>query len=236
MPRLSSSTLLGMAGFYCRAVSQFFNPLSLGSSTLIRMTDTSPAGPQLVAVLGQLSDLLGRVEPEQYSSPTPCPDFDVAVLRSHILAWAQFFVIAFEHPDGSGDRPDVDSYVAPADPGEAAGVLRELSGRLQATIDAGVADQQVTLFGGPMPASMTLGMCLGEYLVHGHDLAQATGLPWNPPADAVAAALAFMPSMLTDDYRGPDKSFGYPVEVAESASDLDKLVAFTGRDPSWKAS
>jgi uncharacterized protein (TIGR03086 family) len=189
---------------------------------------------QLPAVLDQLSDLLGKVTPDQYAAPTPCPQFDVAVLRSHILAWSQFFAQALEDPSGTGERVDVDSYEAPSDPAEAASLMRELSGRVQTTLDAGVADQQVTLFGGPMPASVTLGMCLGEYLVHGHDLAQATGLPWNPPADAVDSALAFMPTMLTDDFRGPDKSFGYPVEVPSSASDLDKLVAFTGRDPAWE--
>ncbi len=197
----------------------------------MRMTSDT----QLPAVLDELSDLLGKVTPDQYAAPTPCPEFDVAVLRSHILAWGQFFAQALENPSGDGERVDVDSYEAPADPTEAAALLREVSRRVQTTIDAGVAEQQVSLFGGPMPASVTLGMCLSEYLVHGHDLARATGLPWNPPADAVDSALAFMPTVLTDEYRGPGKSFGYPVEVSSSASELDRLIAFTGRNPSWPA-
>ena len=114
-------------------------------------------------------------------------------------------------------------------------MLREASAKFAAAVANGVGDQQITMFGSPMPGWMGLSMCLSEFLVHGHDLAQATGLPWNPPAEASAAALAFMPNMLTDEYRGPDKSFGYPVPVPDSAPDQEKLVAFTGRDPSWKA-
>ncbi|GAB3247698.1 TIGR03086 family metal-binding protein [Kineosporia babensis] len=194
-----------------------------------------PTGPHLVSVLDALADLLAQAQPEHYSNATPCDDFDVAVLRSHILAWAQFFTVSLEQPDGSGDQLDVDTYEAPADPAEAAALLRSVGQRISACIEGGVASAPVTLFGSPMPGWMVMGMCLGEYLAHGHDLAQGLGLPWNPPAEAVATALEFMPMMLTDDFRGPDKSFGYPVEVPESASDLDKLVAFTGRDPYWKA-
>jgi uncharacterized protein (TIGR03086 family) len=196
------------------------------------MTDSSPAGRYLPIVLDQLADLIAGVRPEQYAAATPCPDFDVAVLRSHILAWARFFAVVFEQPEGT-DRPDVESYQAPEDPAEAADVLREARNRFAGAIEGGVADQPVTMFGDAMPGWMGLSMCLSEYLVHGHDLAQATGLPWNPPVEAAAAALDFMPNMLTDEFRGPDKSFGYPVEVPDDARELDKLVAFTGRDPNW---
>ncbi|MCE0534656.1 TIGR03086 family metal-binding protein [Kineosporia rhizophila] len=199
------------------------------------MTNSSPAGLHLPIVLDQLADLLAQVKPEQYSAPTPCPEFDVSKLRSHILGWALFFGAVFERPQGTDERPDVEGYQAPQSPAEAAEVMRGARRQISAGVDAGVADEQVVMFGGPLPGSAGLGMCLGEYLVHGHDLAQATGLPWNPPAEAVAAALAFMPKMLTDEYRGPDKSFGYQVEVPGTASDLEKLVAFTGRDPYWQA-
>ncbi|MBT0769362.1 TIGR03086 family protein [Kineosporia sp. J2-2] len=194
---------------------------------------TTP-GEHLTTVLDQLADLIAQVQPEQYDAPTPCPEFDVADLRNHILGWADFFATALADPQGT-ERPAADAYLAAEAPGQAADDLRAVSRQVAAAVRGGVAQQQVTLFGAPMPGSATLGMCLGEYLVHGHDLAQATGLPWNPPAEAVSVTLAFMPSMLTDEFRGPDKSFGHPVEVPASASDLDRLVAFTGRDPGWKA-
>jgi hypothetical protein len=74
-------------------------------------------------------------------------------------------------------------------------------------------------------------MTLGEYLVHGSDLARATGRPWDPPIAATQAALDFMPTMLTDEYRGEGKSFGYRVDVAPDASALDQLLGLCGRDP-----
>ncbi|GAB6898485.1 hypothetical protein JCM9957A_15750 [Kineosporia succinea] len=196
---------------------------------------TQNPGPHLLAVLDQLADLVGQIQPSQFARPTPCSEFDVALLRSHTLAWAQFFAGVFERPASSVPAPDVDGYEAPADPAEAAEVIRDARRRFASGIEAGVADEPVAMFGDPMPGVIGLNMCLSEYLVHGHDLARATGLPWHPPAEAAAAALAFMPNMLTDDFRGPSKSFGYAVPVPDSAADLEKLVAFTGRDPYWKA-
>ena len=216
-------------------VSRFFKKLSYLAPSLIAMTNSSPAGLHLPIVLDQLADLLAQVKPEQYSAATPCSEFDVSKLRSHILGWALFFGAVFERPQREGERPDVESYQAPESPAEAAEVMRGARRQFSAGIDGGVADEQVVMFGGPLPGSVGLGMCLSEYLVHGHDLARATGLPWNPPVEAVAVALAFMPKMLTDDFRGPDKSFGDQVEVPGTASDLEKLVAFTGRDPYWQA-
>lgn len=192
------------------------------------------SGIYLPGVLDRLADLVAEVKPEQYAAPTVCPEFDVALLRSHTLAWARFFADVFERPEAT-DRLDVDSYEAPEEPAAAAAVLREAGQKFAKAVEGGVAQRDVAMFGDPMPGWMGLNMCLSEYLVHGNDLSQATGLPWNPEPEAVAAALVFMPSMLTDDFRGPDKSFGYPVEVPGTASDLDKLVAFTGRDPFWKA-
>jgi len=198
------------------------------------MTDTPKVNNDLPGVLDQLAALLAQVQPDQYGLPTPCPEFDVAALRDHIVGWLEFFAAAFEDPDGTGERPDATSVAAAVDPAEAADTVRAAAARISATLQAGLAQRQVCLFGSAMPGIVPVNMCLLEYLVHGRDLAVATGSDWEPPVGTVTAALTFAPSMLTDDFRGPDKSFGYQVEVPESASELDRLVAFTGRDPYWK--
>jgi uncharacterized protein (TIGR03086 family) len=84
-----------------------------------------------------------------------------------------------------------------------------------------------------MPGDLALSMILWEYLVHGWDLARATGQPWQPAEAATTAALEFAPGMLTPDYQGEGKAFGPRIEVPPNASAFDQLLGLSGRDPAW---
>jgi uncharacterized protein (TIGR03086 family) len=198
------------------------------------MTSTA-AGRLIAPVLADLADVVANVRPEQLADPTPCRDFDVAALRSHVLAWVTYFAAAFNDPDGSTDRPDPQAFQAPADPQAAADVVRTAAARIAEAVDAGVAERPVRMVQSTMPGDAMLRMALWEYLVHGHDLAGATGQKWDPPVAAVEDALEFAPNMLTDEYRGEGKDFGVIVPVPDDATPLDRLLGFTGRDPNWTA-
>lgn len=45
----------------------------------------------LQSVLNKTGDIVAGVGEEQLGLPTPCPEFDVAMLRNHIVAWVQVF-------------------------------------------------------------------------------------------------------------------------------------------------
>jgi uncharacterized protein (TIGR03086 family) len=77
-------------------------------------------------------------------------------------------------------------------------------------------------------------MMLMEYIGHGWDLASGTGQPVPYTDVEAAAALAAGKNMLSDDYRGPDKSFGPEVTVPSDATAVERLIGFIGRDPYWK--
>ena len=64
-------------------------------------------------------------------------------------------------------------------------------------------------------------------------LAVLPGLGAGPAHAAVTAAHALFQGMVTDEYRGPDGMFGDEVKVDDDAPALDRLVAFSGRDPEW---
>jgi uncharacterized protein (TIGR03086 family) len=66
-------------------------------------------------------------------------------------------------------------------------------------------------------------------LVHGWDIATATGQPYDPPADVVSEVDAFARQAISADLRDGD-TFATAVEAPAGASPLVQLVAFTGRN------
>ena len=188
----------------------------------------------LDAVLDDLATVVGGVEPGQLAEPTPCTEFDVAMLLDHVIGWLTTFSAGFADSGGQAPRASLDGYRAPGDPAVVAAVVRQASADLTAAVRAGAAGRPLRLGEAAMPGELALGMILWEYLMHGWDLARATGQSWAPPAAAVAASLEFAPAMLTEDYQGVGKPFGPAVPVLESASPLDRLLGLSGRDPAWR--
>jgi len=203
------------------------------STTQSDQNSGATAGTLIDPVLADLESVVGAVTPGQFDQPTPCPGFDVAALRQHILGWLTHFALALNDPDGRTTRPDPAAFEAPADAEQAAAVVAAARDQIATAVASGVAEQPVLMVEASMPGEGVLTMALWEYLMHGHDLAAATGQPWTPPEQAAQTALGFAGGMLTDQYRGPDKDFGPVVPVPEDAPALDRLLGFSGRQPHW---
>lgn len=165
------------------------------------------------------------------NAPTPCTELDVAQLRNHVAGWLTTFASGFADPDG---RAQAGGAEVPQAAGPAAEVIRSAADQLDAAVRAGADRRPLYLGESPMPGDMAMSMILWEYLVHGWDLAVATGQVWDPAREAAAASAGFAPNMLTPDYQGPGKTFGPRVPTAEDASDLERLLGLSGRDPAWQ--
>jgi len=183
-------------------------------------------------VLADLSRVVGNITPAQLHDPTPCSEFDVAQLRDHVVGWLATFAAGFADPDGRAPRASLDGYVPPQDP---AAEVRAAAATMGRALAAGAAARPLRLGEAAMPGDMALNMILWEYVVHGWDLARATGQPWSPPAGAAEQSLEFAPGMLTPDYQGDGKPFAPRVPVPDSAPALDRLLGLSGRDPAWPA-
>ena len=183
-------------------------------------------------VLAQLAEMVD-VPDQQLGLATPCRAYTVGDLRRHVLAWLQFFAAALNDPDGRTSRVDPESWSLPAgeDP---AGVVERAAAGIDDAIDAGVAARTVVMSQARMAGDGVLAMALGEYLVHGWDLAASTGRSWSPAGDASDAAHAFLESMVVPEYRGEDSGFfGAEIPAPASAPPFVRLLCFTGRDPNW---
>lgn len=182
-----------------------------------------------------LARLAGVVEIDDadLGRATPCDGFDVGELRRHVLGWLQFFAAALADPDRTGDRLDPDAWEL--DPEDLpAAIVERSAAAIDAAIADGVAERLVVMSQARMAGDGALAMALGEYLVHGWDLARATGRPWDADDDAAGPALAFLRSTVAPEHRGPDSGF-FDAEITppEGATTFEQLLCFAGRHPDW---
>lgn len=176
---------------------------------------------QLRQILPLVSDLVSGLDDAQLSSPTPCAGFSVQGVLEHMIGGARQFSAAFRGAVAAESAlPDdlVAAFPAAMDELEAA---ISSPGALERTIAAPFGEVSGDTF------ARFVAM---DGLVHGWDLATATGRSYEPPADVVAAVDGFARQALTDDLRDGD-TFAAAVEPTAAASAMDRLAAFTGRRP-----
>ena len=150
-------------------------------------------------------------------APTSCDGWNVRTLMNHMLDTQHFFVGAARgeevSPPSATPPPLVsDDPIADFD--------RARADTLRTFAEPGVLEKT-----GP-----SLGIAFSDQLLHGWDLAQATEQDATMPDGLAAAAYEMIHGRFTDEQR--KGVFKPEIAVAANASAQDKLLAYTGRDPS----
>jgi uncharacterized protein (TIGR03086 family) len=161
---------------------------------------------------------------DQYASPTPCHGWTVHDLLAHLIAGNVKYVEIGRGKEWARGAPDV---VLDDDPG--AMYRRTGDVMLEAWEQPGVLDRDTALPVGRGRAELALYLHLGETLVHGWDLARATGQlgPWD--SEVVEACLAQFKSWLPAQ-RPAGSPFSDAGAVSPDAAPIDRLAAYLGRD------
>lgn len=177
-------------------------------------------------VLGKTADLVDAIDKDSWDEPTPCSEYKVKDLLSHMVGWSASFVGAAE-----GHKPEGDPTAYRASDTSAA-EFRDAVDRIVAGWREHGIDREVSLIGaGPMPGQMVFDMTLMEYLAHGWDLATATGQPMPYTAEEAQAVLELAEKNLPAQYRGDGQPFGEIVDVPIDAPPLERFAGFMGRMP-----
>jgi uncharacterized protein (TIGR03086 family) len=185
--------------------------------------------------LGQLGPLLGEVvggiRADQLDNPTPCAKFTVRGVLDHMIGGATVFAAAFR-----GVPPAEPSESSePTEPTglEASDVLSAfgpaLSGLADAMHSPGALERMSEAPFGEVPGESFARFVVLDGLVHGWDLATATGQSYEPPDVLVAEVEAFA-RQAVEPLRDGD-TFGPAVAPPPSATPIQRLAAFTGRHP-----
>lgn len=184
-------------------------------------TATDPR-PSYSAVSAWMQSLLAGIADEQLALPTPCDEFDVRTLAQHINAVGLRAVALAETATVEGQP-----FLAADASADAYAATRE---RALAAWDAAPLDREVTVPWGVVPGFAALGMYVNETLVHGWDLAVATGQSAEFPDSALPeGVLAVVKQVLPADFRGGEVPFGPVVEPREGAGATERLANWNGR-------
>jgi uncharacterized protein (TIGR03086 family) len=176
-----------------------------------------------LAQLDQLGPLLGgvvaRVTPEQLDRPTPCTEFSVRGVLEHMISGATAFAAAYRGETPSD--PDLTDVLAGFGP-----ALQDLAASMSAP---GALERTVAAPFGEVPGETFARFVVLDGLVHGWDIANATGQAYDPSDELVAAADSFARQAL--DPLRDGQTFAAAVEPATDASPIERLAAYTGRHP-----
>jgi uncharacterized protein (TIGR03086 family) len=193
------------------------------------MHDLTPATAMVSRVVMDTRD-------DQLGAPTPCGDATVADLLDHIDGLSQAFTAAAVKDTARADQaPVVDGSRLGSDWRDR---IPDHLARLAAAWQAESAWTGMTRAGGvDMPGDVAGSVATNELLVHGWDLAAATGHEYLAEPALIAAAREFVEPAVSQNPDGVPGLFGPPVEVPSHSPPMDQLVAMTGRNPAaWRSS
>jgi uncharacterized protein (TIGR03086 family) len=184
-----------------------------------------------------MSQLVAGVRDDQLDEPTPCTDYALGDLVQHVRVLAEAFTVSGrkEQPPGGSQPP------APGDASLLTDDWREettawLVQLAETWSDPAAWEGTVWIAGFEAPASAVGITAANELVVHGWDVARASGQELVVDDTTLAPSREFVAMMSgpgSEDSRGD--AFGPALPVPEGASTLDEVVAGNGRDPGWSA-
>jgi uncharacterized protein (TIGR03086 family) len=178
-------------------------------------------------------ELVERARPADMARPTPCADWTLHGLISHMTAQHYGFAAA---AGGDGDLARWRPRRLGSDP--AADYRASAETVLAAFSADGVLDRQFPLpefaAGPDFPARQAVSFHLVDYVVHSWDVAKALGLQVHFTRELLDTALQVAQAVPDGAARlAPGAAFS-PAVAGRDGSPLDRIVAVLGRSPGWE--
>lgn len=189
--------------------------------------------PDLTPTTRRTTDVVSALTDDQLDVPTPTGS-PVRVVVQHLRGLS----VAFRDAAAKVDGPTTSTPPAPVDAPLPDAWREELADRLDQLAQAWrdpAAWQGMTKAGGvDLPGEVCGLVALDEVLLHGWDLAVATGRAYSPTDEECDAVLPIVsPSPEVPDGSDRGDLFGPVVPVAEDAPYFHRVLGLSGRDPGW---
>ncbi|MFY1576990.1 TIGR03086 family metal-binding protein [Verrucosispora sp. WMMD703] len=187
--------------------------------------DLEPAARALKALLRGFTD-------DQLANPTPCEGWTVGDLLDHLMGLTLAFRTAAEKgpdpaPNGPGD-PSVDRL----DPQWRGRLPVQLDELVAAWREPAAGTGETAVGGVRLPADIMGVVALDELVVHGWDLAIATGQPYDIDDQTLDTVHRLVSQQASSD--GTPGLFGPSITQPADAPLLDRVLGLTGRSRNWR--
>jgi uncharacterized protein (TIGR03086 family) len=148
------------------------------------MIDLAPAAREV-------ERLLDGVKADHLTGPTPCGGYSVADLLDHLMGLSLAFTWAARKTPPAGGTSAPNPAAENLDPQWRTVLPQRLADLVAAWRDPGAWAGMTEAGGITMPAEQMGAVALDELVLHGWDLARATGQPFTCDPDSTATVLAF---------------------------------------------
>jgi uncharacterized protein (TIGR03086 family) len=181
-----------------------------------------------------MAQLITGIADDQLNAPTPCPAYSVGDLADHVDGLSLAFTAAAKKERGgaTGQAPSGD--VSRLTPRWRSQTLRHLTALAEAWRDPAAWTGTTEAGGVELPGEVAGLVALDELVLHGWDVARATGQAFTCDDESLGAVYGFV-----SQFSGPGMEaqreglFGPVVDIGDDAPLVDRIVALAGRDPAW---
>jgi uncharacterized protein (TIGR03086 family) len=163
---------------------------------------------------------------DQWTLATPCSEWDVATLVDHLIdehLWVPPLLGGHNLAAAGGI---VESAKRTVGTDRAAAWDAAALDSQRAFGEPGALDRDVALSRGPTPAGDYIEEMIADLAVHAWDLGRAVGVREPLPNELVQFVFP-----LAERYSGAEPYFAPPVDPPDDATDEERLIALTGRQP-----
>ncbi|MER7982002.1 TIGR03086 family metal-binding protein [Streptomyces sp. NPDC095817] len=189
---------------------------------------TFDLGPQALIV----ARLAEGVTDAHLDGATPCPEYAVHHLLGHLTGLAVAFRDAARKDLGATTDTAPDSELPDIGPDWREALPKALDELADAWRDPAAWTGTTRAGGVTLPGPVAAAVVADELVVHGWDLARATGQEYAPDEAALQAAHGFL-AAVAEDPTGGGGIFGPVVPVPDDTPLLDRAIGLSGRDPGW---
>lgn len=182
-----------------------------------------------------MATLIQGITDEQLGLKTPCEDYTVEDLAKHVDGLSQAFTAAARKDFGPMTSTPPGGDAPPLGDGWRSRVEAQLQTLAAAWRDPAAWEGMTQAGGVDLPGSVAAMVAADELVIHGWDMAQATGQPFDCDTGSLGLATRFVEAMSAPG-ESRDGLFGPELPVPVGASALERVIALSGRDPRWSPS
>ncbi|MEU3918302.1 TIGR03086 family metal-binding protein [Streptomyces sp. NPDC029004] len=174
----------------------------------------------------QFASLMKLATPQRLGDPTPCTEYDVRALLSHVVGATHRIALIGEGGDGLSQPARVDGV---PDDGWPAAYEAARARFTSAWADDTKLAGEVTVPWGAVPGAGAVGGYVMETVTHTWDLSQALGHPMALDEELAEIILPIARDVLPAEARVEGVPFGVVREAPEGADAYGRLAAWLGR-------